>query len=209
MPDEPAEPSEVVSAETAEEESAAPVLEENGGLDASVVAGPIEGELLETKIPPQHAPAGDIEPVPTPKTGETEEAVEPPADAVVDQPGGLEKLDEEIAEEKEKETSEADAPAEEAAAVEEPKQTVVDDITTEAATDAVDPAKPAREQQKVDNPTYTLEVVGNRYNPSNFWTGRWRTRWVVDQGKGSVDGTILVDVHYYEQGNVGPFGRNY
>lgn len=33
-------------------------------------------------------------------------------------------------------------------------------------------------------------------------TGRWRTRWVVDQASGQVSGAINVDVHYYEQGNV-------
>ena len=33
-------------------------------------------------------------------------------------------------------------------------------------------------------------------------TGRWRTQWVVDQAAGLVRGTIQVDVHYYEQGNV-------
>jgi capping protein alpha len=54
----------------------------------------------------------------------------------------------------------------------------------------------------LENPTFTLEIVGNRFNPSNFWTGRWRTRWVVDRAARSVTGTIRVDVHYYEQGNV-------
>ena len=33
-------------------------------------------------------------------------------------------------------------------------------------------------------------------------TGRWRTQWVVDKSKALVEGTINVDVHYYEQGNV-------
>lgn len=64
------------------------------------------------------------------------------------------------------------------------------------------PAAPQREQQREADPTYTLEVVGNKYNPTNFWTGRWRTRWLVDKAAGTVAGTIMVDVHYYEQGNV-------
>ena len=33
-------------------------------------------------------------------------------------------------------------------------------------------------------------------------TGRWRTQWTVDKSKALVEGTINVDVHYYEQGNV-------
>ena len=31
------------------------------------------------------------------------------------------------------------------------------------------PAEPERKQERVDNATYTLEIVGNRYNPSNYW----------------------------------------
>lgn len=63
---------------------------------------------------------------------------------------------------------------------------------------------------EVANPVYTLQIVGNRYNPQNFWyvsseradarTGRWRSTWTVDPER--VTGTIHVDVHYYEQGNV-------
>ena len=26
-----------------------------------------------------------------------------------------------------------------------------------------------RRQERVENPLYTIEIVGNRYNPSNFW----------------------------------------
>ena len=33
-------------------------------------------------------------------------------------------------------------------------------------------------------------------------TGRWRTQWIVDRAAEKVEGAILVDVHYYEQGNV-------
>jgi len=33
-------------------------------------------------------------------------------------------------------------------------------------------------------------------------TGRWRTCWTVDKAAGEVNGTINVDVHYFEQGNV-------
>ncbi|KAL7424186.1 F-actin-capping protein subunit alpha [Cryptotrichosporon argae] len=77
---------------------------------------------------------------------------------------------------------------------------VVED--SEASASAIEESEPAAKQERVDNPVYTLEIVGNKYNPNNFWTGRWRTRWVVDPAKRVVDGTITVDVHYYEQGNV-------
>ncbi|WOO81389.1 F-actin-capping protein subunit alpha [Vanrija pseudolonga] len=91
------------------------------------------------------------------------------------------------------EKAEEEEAAEEAAEAAEP--------VAPAAAAATEPAKPVRKQERVENPTYTLEIVGNRFNPTNFWTGRWRTRWVVDT-EGTVEGTINVDVHYYEQGNV-------
>ncbi|GMK55098.1 hypothetical protein CspeluHIS016_0201540 [Cutaneotrichosporon spelunceum] len=74
-----------------------------------------------------------------------------------------------------------------------------DDASPAAASSPV-PAAPA--YTPIEDPTFTLEIVGNRFNPSNFWTGRWRTHWVVDRAAKSVAGTIRVDVHYYEQGNV-------
>jgi len=44
--------------------------------------------------------------------------------------------------------------------------------------------------------------VVNKYNPSNFWSGRWRARYTIDLELGLVNGKVLVNVHYYEQGNV-------
>lgn len=37
-------------------------------------------------------------------------------------------------------------------------------------------------------------------------TGRWRTCWIIDKASAKVNGTIHVDVHYFEQGNVSSFG---
>ncbi|ODA82409.1 hypothetical protein RJ55_00916 [Drechmeria coniospora] len=45
-------------------------------------------------------------------------------------------------------------------------------------------------------------VVANRYSPNNFWNGRWRSLYTFDAASGSLEGTIKVDVHYYEDGNV-------
>ncbi|KZV96424.1 F-actin capping protein, alpha subunit, partial [Exidia glandulosa HHB12029] len=50
--------------------------------------------------------------------------------------------------------------------------------------------------------TYIIQLVANRYNPPNFWSGRWRSEYVVDLAKGEARGTVLINVHYYEQGNV-------
>ncbi|KAI0693957.1 F-actin capping protein alpha subunit [Cytidiella melzeri] len=53
------------------------------------------------------------------------------------------------------------------------------------------------------NPSrYIIQVVANKYNPSNFWSGRWRSEYIVDFEARTLQGKILVNVHYYEQGNV-------
>jgi len=49
---------------------------------------------------------------------------------------------------------------------------------------------------------FFLQIVANKYNPSNYWSGRWRSEYVVDLDENKVDGRILANVHYYEQGNV-------
>ena len=45
-------------------------------------------------------------------------------------------------------------------------------------------------------------LVANKYSPQNFWNGRWRSTYLVDPASRAVSGTIKVDVHYYEDGNV-------
>ncbi|KAF9267540.1 F-actin capping protein, alpha subunit [Marasmius fiardii PR-910] len=49
---------------------------------------------------------------------------------------------------------------------------------------------------------FTIQVVANKYNPTNFWAGRWRSEYVVDLDGNTLEGKVLVNVHYYEQGNV-------
>ncbi|KIM28917.1 hypothetical protein M408DRAFT_68710 [Serendipita vermifera MAFF 305830] len=49
---------------------------------------------------------------------------------------------------------------------------------------------------------FTLQLVANRYNPANFWSGRWRSKYEIDMDAKTVKGVIYVTVHYYEQGNV-------
>ena len=45
-------------------------------------------------------------------------------------------------------------------------------------------------------------LVANKYSPQNFWNGRWRSTYLLDPSLNSLTGTIKVDVHYYEDGNV-------
>jgi capping protein alpha len=49
---------------------------------------------------------------------------------------------------------------------------------------------------------FFVQIVANKYNPANYWSGRWRSEYVVDLNEYKVDGKILANVHYYEQGNV-------
>jgi len=46
----------------------------------------------------------------------------------------------------------------------------------------------------------TACISSARFNPSNFWNGRWRSVWTYSNGKLSVHYKIVV--HYYEDGNV-------
>ncbi|EMC99765.1 hypothetical protein BAUCODRAFT_30169 [Baudoinia panamericana UAMH 10762] len=45
-------------------------------------------------------------------------------------------------------------------------------------------------------------LVANKYSPQNFWNGRWRSTYHLNLSSNSVTGSIKVDVHYYEDGNV-------
>ncbi|TFY75871.1 hypothetical protein EWM64_g8141 [Hericium alpestre] len=49
---------------------------------------------------------------------------------------------------------------------------------------------------------FLLQIVANKYNPANYWSGRWRSEYVIDLDEKTIAGRILINVHYYEQGNV-------
>ncbi|MCJ1430917.1 F-actin-capping protein subunit alpha, partial [Xylographa pallens] len=55
-----------------------------------------------------------------------------------------------------------------------------------------------------DDRTLAILLVANKYSPSNFWNGRWRTTYLLTPAASpsSLSGTLQVDVHYYEDGNV-------
>ncbi|KAK6903129.1 F-actin capping [Kwoniella mangroviensis CBS 8886] len=153
---------------------------------------------------------GDLEPAPTPATGDVD--VDKKDELV--RPESLDQLDELVEEAKEEEegvktpkegvrpdVAEVDESGEEEKVLT-PPTAVEDNVETEEQKEPVGGVAEERKQEKIDNPLYTLEIVGNKYNPNNFWTGRWRTKWIVDKASGQVNGDINVDVHYYEQGNV-------
>ncbi|KAK4147508.1 2-oxoisovalerate dehydrogenase e1 beta subunit [Dichotomopilus funicola] len=45
-------------------------------------------------------------------------------------------------------------------------------------------------------------IVANKYSPNNFWNGRWRSLYIYDPASNTLEGSLKVDVHYYEDGNV-------
>lgn len=51
-----------------------------------------------------------------------------------------------------------------------------------------------------DGNKITVCIVANKYNPNNYWNGRWRSLWTIDGT--SVKGVLRAQVHYYEDGNV-------
>jgi hypothetical protein len=129
-----------------------------------------------TDVVEEQVGGGEVEPMPTPATEEVQEKQEE-----VVEPGGLEKVDSavELAREaEEKEEQAAAKETEEGGVEEEPnveevvnagaEQTSIGQGETQVAPETA-PAKPPRKQERVENPVYTLEVVGNRYNVSNFW----------------------------------------
>ncbi|KAL5118613.1 hypothetical protein ACEQ8H_003464 [Pleosporales sp. CAS-2024a] len=53
-----------------------------------------------------------------------------------------------------------------------------------------------------DDGSLAIITVANKYSPTNYWNGRWRSAYVYSPSAHSVTGFIKVDVHYYEDGNV-------
>jgi len=61
---------------------------------------------------------------------------------------------------------------------------------------------------KASNGQYviTVAISSSKYNPNNFWNGRWRSTWTITFSpsgqQATLVGNIKVNVHYYEDGNL-------
>ncbi|CAF4610521.1 unnamed protein product [Rotaria sp. Silwood2] len=57
-----------------------------------------------------------------------------------------------------------------------------------------------------DTITLTAFIESHKYEPKNFWNGRWRSNWSLTFSKGQhtceLTGLVKVQVHYFEDGNV-------
>jgi len=53
-----------------------------------------------------------------------------------------------------------------------------------------------------DDDKIAILLSTTRASPKNFLSGRWRSTFLFDPSSGTLSGTLKVDVHYYEDGNV-------
>ncbi|BGP51876.1 F-actin-capping protein subunit alpha [Rhodotorula kratochvilovae] len=92
--------------------------------------------------------------------------------------------------------------AEPAAGEEAPKEATDEQEAAPAQEEGEKPVEEAAPKQARPSRLFALYLVGNKYNPSNYWTGRWRSTYQLDHVKGTLEGTAQINIHYYEQGNV-------
>ena len=45
-------------------------------------------------------------------------------------------------------------------------------------------------------------IEDHKFQPHNYWNGRWRSQWTYDTSSGESEAVLRVQVHYYEDGNV-------
>ncbi|KAK0530760.1 F-actin-capping protein subunit alpha [Tilletia horrida] len=112
--------------------------------------------------------------------------------------------------EAEKSESDAAAPPEAEAA-----QVAAEEEAKEQEQESQKEAAPASRPEWAGEPSYVIHVTGNRFNPQNFWAGRWRSSYTYTPGAstsapadidasplGTLRAHIALHVHYYEEGNV-------
>lgn len=53
-----------------------------------------------------------------------------------------------------------------------------------------------------ENDKFVIITVSTKYNPSNFWNGHWKSQYICSTSTNDIVGSIDVQVHYYEDGNL-------
>ena len=49
---------------------------------------------------------------------------------------------------------------------------------------------------------YVIYISSEKYNPDNYWNGKWVSEWKVDLDQNTLQGNLKIHVHYFEDGNV-------
>lgn len=49
---------------------------------------------------------------------------------------------------------------------------------------------------------YMIYFSTEKYNPDNFWNGKWVSEWKLVMDQNSLQGNIKIHIHYFEDGNV-------
>jgi len=60
--------------------------------------------------------------------------------------------------------------------------------------------------KKENGISLTIAISAQKFNPVNFWNGRWRSLYTINfkdgSNAGDLKGTYKINIHYYEDGNV-------
>jgi capping protein alpha len=88
----------------------------------------------------------------------------------------------------------------------EPFRRALEEATVEYAAQHYENGTPAVFSSTEGNEfKFHICISSSKFNPNNYWNGRWRTVWTVQfkpGGQAKLDGSIKIQVHYYEDGNV-------
>ncbi|KAM3163493.1 F-actin-capping protein subunit alpha [Lachancea thermotolerans] len=55
---------------------------------------------------------------------------------------------------------------------------------------------------KDDPDEVAIFIASTKYSPGNFWNGHWRSSYTYNMNSQALKGTVDIDVHYFEDGNV-------
>lgn len=78
-------------------------------------------------------------------------------------------------------------------------QKAIDDYLAEFYLQGVSAVYPSEQGKE-----FIVCITASKFNEKNFWSGRWRSVWraAFEDKKLKIVGTMKVNIHYYEKGNV-------
>jgi len=81
----------------------------------------------------------------------------------------------------------------------EPLQKAVDEYVADQYLQGVSTVFPSDSSRE-----FIVCIGSSKFNEKNFWSGRWRSVWRVsyEDKKVKISGSMKVNIHYYEKGNI-------